>query len=166
MRVNNYRPLRKMTRIIAPILTLISLSIMHQPFPFEKLIVKSIFYEFTQEIEDEQDAEFELVIEFEPFEVEGEEHELRLEFVGFSNPVLEKHVFSDGFVFSEDDELEPSSIYLQSVHNPIDLKKLKINREGDNETFEIELFFDFEYERTDYKSHTFTINHQQDENDK
>ena len=130
---------------------------MQKDFPFEKLKVTAIFYEFTQDIEDVQDAEFELIIDFEPFEIDGQEFTMKLEFVGFSNPQLEKNVFLKGCTFNDEDELEPSSIYFQSVHNPIDLKKLKIERKEKLEIFEIELLFDFEFENTDYKNHLLKI---------
>lgn len=130
---------------------------MQKEFPFEKLKVKEVFYVFTQEIEDEQDAEIELIVEFEPIKVEDEKLNLKLEFVGFSNPEMENRVFLDGYNFSDDDKIEPSSIYLQSVHNPIDLKALKIERKQDIEIITIELYFDFEYERTDYQNRLLKV---------
>lgn len=130
---------------------------MQKKFPFEQLILKDVFYKFTQEIEDEQDAELELIIEFESIEIEGQKLNFKLEFLGFSNPEIEKSVFSNGYNFSGDDEIELGSIYLQSVHNPIDLKLLKIEKRHHIEIITIELFFDFEYENTDYKNHLLKI---------
>lgn len=130
---------------------------MQKEFPFENLSVRDVFYEFTDEIENEQDAEIEIIIEFEPIKILEEEIELRLEFIGFSNEDLKASVFLEGYNFTEDDELEPASVYLQSVHNPIDLKKLKIEKKENLEIIEMELFFDFEYGQTDFKSHLHKI---------
>ena len=126
-------------------------------FPFDKLKVKEVIYEFTQEIEDEQDAEIELVVEFEPIEFEGQILNLKLEFVGFSNPEMEHGVFTNGYNFNDDDEIEPSSIYLQSIHIPVDLKSLKIERKQNMEIFTIELFFDFKYERTESQNRLLKV---------
>ena len=131
-------------------------------FPFEKLRVKDIFYEFTQDIENVQDAEIELIIEFEPFNIEGEEFTLITEFVGFSNPDLERNIFSNGSTFKGKNEVDPSSIYLQSRHNPIRLNFLKIEKRDDLEIFEIELLFDFEYEQIDYKNHLYKIKYEKE----
>jgi len=130
---------------------------MQKYFPFNKLKVKEVFYEFTQEIEDEQDAELELLIEFEPFKIDNHELAIKLQFLGFSSPEIERSVFSNGYNFNEDNQIEPSSIYFQSVHNPIDLKFLKIEKKQKLEIITIELFFDFEYEKTDYKNHSLKI---------
>ncbi len=125
---------------------------MLKEFPVEQLKIKSVFYEFTQTIEDEQDAEFEIRVDFESIKVEGEALEPSIEFLGFSSPQLEEAVFTKGVRFTDTDELEPASIYFQHVHNPIDLKAFKITKGEATETIELTLHFDFDYEATDYKS--------------
>ncbi|MEL6672795.1 MAG: hypothetical protein AAFR61_11410 [Bacteroidota bacterium] len=124
---------------------------MNKEFPFDNLKISEVYYEFTQET-DEQDAEIELVVKFEPFMLEGEEVSPAFQFLGFSSPRMEQSVFSDGYHFSEEDGLEPSTIYFQSVHNPVDLKALRIEKQGEAEVISFDLFFDFEYEGTGYKS--------------
>jgi len=125
-------------------------------FSAKKLKIASINIEVTEEIEGVQDSEVILNISLKPFIYKDWVTETELQFVGFCNPEMKKQIYSDGYTFKED-EIEPSSIYVQNVHNPIDLKTLKIS-EGKNHNFiEATLFFDFEYERTDYKNETLHI---------
>ncbi len=125
----------------------------------DKFKVEDIHYEFTREIEDEQEAEIEFVIKFSPLIQDRQNLEPSLEFVGFSTSEMGSRVFSAGYEFSDDDDIEPSSVYFQSVHNPVDLKWLRIEKQEAFELIEFELFFDFEYENTDYGSQSLRLTH-------
>ena len=132
---------------------------MKKDFPLEMLKISNVFYEFTQE-NDKHDAEIELIIEFEPIKIDGHEINPKFQFIGFSNPALEKSVFLSGYNFTDEDYLEPSSIYFQSVHNPVDLKALRIEKKDGKEIIFIDLFFDFEYEQTEYKNEKLNLTYE------
>ena len=143
--------------IIKVFILLINILPMQKKFPFQELKVMDVFYEFTQEIENDPDAELELIVDFNAIYVEGQTVNCKLEFIGLSSSEIEEKVFSDGYRFDEGDEIEPSSIYIASVHNPVDLKFLKIERMKNEEVVTVELYFDFEYEGTDYKNGLFEL---------
>jgi len=123
-------------------------------FSAQKLKVDSANFEITEDIEDIQDSEIILNIKLKPFMFDGHFTETELEFAGFCNSKIQASVFSkEGYIFKED-EIEPSSIYIQSAHNPIDLRKLTIKQGRKYLNMKAELLFDFEYERTDFRNET------------
>jgi len=127
-------------------------------FPYDQLQLGAVRYEFTPEIEDEQDAEFELILEFQELMVGHQAIRPVMAFIGASNPEMEKQVFSEGYGFTEaDDTLEPGTIYLESVHNPVDLKWLRIERLRDKRKITVELYFDFEYAGASFASKQLTL---------
>jgi hypothetical protein len=125
-------------------------------FPLDSIRIEKISFEITKAIENIQDSELLFYLDLKPFEFEGNLIKGNLEFFAFSTNQMKRDIFKGGYIFQED-EMEPASIYFQHVHNPIDLKKLKITKSEDSETFEIELYFDFEHEKTDYKSQSITL---------
>ncbi len=123
-------------------------------FSAEKLKIASSFFEITEAIEGEQDSEIELTINLEPFLYNEHYTETELQFLGFCTPELKQQVFSTkGYEFQEA-EIEPASIYVQNVHNLVELKKLVIKAAADFYLIQADLLFDFEGEATNYKNQT------------
>jgi len=121
-------------------------------FSIKKLKISNAFFEITREIENVQDSEIVLTILLEPFVYNGHFTETELQFVGFYNHEMKSKMFSiNGYEFKMD-EIEPSSIYIQNVHNLVLLKRLRIKEGLKFNSIEANLFFDFESERTDYKN--------------
>ena len=72
--------------------------------------------------------------------------------LAFVSSEIRKNVFEkNGYEFKED-EIEPSSIYIQNSHNPVDLKKLTVIEYDEYYNIKAILYFDFEYENTDFKN--------------
>ncbi|MFK8102617.1 MAG: hypothetical protein AB8G15_08830 [Saprospiraceae bacterium] len=123
-------------------------------FSIQKLKIASTFFEITEAIEDVQDSEIELTINLMPFLYDEHYTETTLQFLGFCNPALTRKIFSkEGYEFQEE-EIDPASIYVENVHNLVELKKLVIKAEKDFYLIKADLLFDFEGERTSYKNQT------------
>jgi len=121
-------------------------------FSAKKLKLQSGHLAFTAEIEGEQDAELELILNLEPFMYDGYFTQTQFEFIGFWSDEMRIQMYTkEGYTF-DSEEVEASSIYLQHAHNPVDLKRLTIKSGRKFDTIEVELYFDFEYEATDYKN--------------
>jgi len=121
-------------------------------FSVKKLQIDTASFEITEAIEDVQDSEIILTINLKPFVFEGHYTETELEFIAFCESEMRKKIFEqNGYEFKAD-EMEPSSIYIEEAHNPVDLKKLTIIEK--EEYFEVKaiLNFDFEYEHTKFKN--------------
>ncbi len=121
-------------------------------FSVDKLTLTKVSYEHREEDKNIVDSEFILFVNFIPFIYNSKKVTPSFKFVCFSNPLLKGQIMGKGYFFSKKDSLEPSSIYLQSVHNPVDLKWIKIEKGVNFEMIDFKLFFDFEFERTDYKN--------------
>ncbi len=114
-------------------------------FTIKKLCLASTSFELTKE-------EFELTLVLKPFIYDDHFTETTLHFVGTCDASMSEQLFStNGYSFKQD-EIEPSSIYLQHVHNPVDLKKLRIKKGRTYNYIMVDLFFDFEYEQTDFNN--------------
>ena len=121
-------------------------------FSCKKLKIDHAFFEINDAIENVQDAELSLTIHLKPFIFNGHYTETTVAFSGVCNPKMKEKIFSEtGYTF-EDDEIEPSSIYIQHVHNPIELKKLTVKKGKKYYTIQSNLLFNFEYESSDYNN--------------
>lgn len=121
-------------------------------FSVEKLKLESSYFEITNQIADVQDSEIELRLNLQPFIFDGYLTNTELQFLGLCTPKLKAKIFSkEGYDF-ENDEIEESSIYIQNVHNPVNLKKLKVSEEEDFYMIEVTLIFNFEYEGTEFRN--------------
>ncbi|MEO1513542.1 MAG: hypothetical protein AAFV95_00975 [Bacteroidota bacterium] len=108
----------------------------------DRLQLEEVSCEITPYIEDEQDSELVLELVFEPFRYKDNLVHPDMEFIAFSSPEIEAQVFSPAG-WECDEEVEGSSIYLENIHHPVDLKWLKMER-GEEETIvHFRLFFDF-----------------------
>ena len=121
-------------------------------FSAKKLQINNASFEITEEIINKQDSEIILTINLKPFIFEEHYTETEFQFVGFCNSEMRKNIFEiNGYIFKED-EIESSSIYIQHSHNPVDLKKLTITENNEHFNVKAMLYFDFEYENTDFKN--------------
>ncbi|WMX13079.1 hypothetical protein [Aureispira sp. CCB-E] len=114
------------------------------------LDIIKVFYSITKKIEEEQDREIEIEIQFEPFLYQGQKTIWEVNFVGVVNLKIEKKIFSSQGYFFKEGDVESSSVYIKSVHSPVDLRWIKIDKE--RSTIELEILFDFEYEKTGLKN--------------
>lgn len=147
-------------RAILLLFIFLNINLMQEKFPSDKLILKNVNYEIPTNFKDDLDPEFEVILEFEKIKIDGNETEIKLEFYGFCTQKMIDAIYSSGYNFNNDMEIESSSVYIQSVHNPVDLKFLKIDKEFDK--IEFDLYFDFEYERTDYKNQKVKLEYKLD----
>ena len=112
-------------------------------FSVEKLIIEKI------EIDNKNG--FEIYIKISNFIYKGDKSIQTIELQ------LEKDVkISDDAEFCFEINEFTGSFYILNSHNPIDVKKLKIN--SLEKTIFLELYFDFEYERTGLKNQSLIIN--------
>lgn len=125
-------------------------------FSTKKLKVENATFCITDEIENEQDSELILTIRLEPFIFQEHYIETELEFICLCDNKMSKKIFDEnGYDFSDEDSVS-SSIYIQHLHNPVDIKKIKIKNSSKHYEIETQLYFDFEYEGTDYKNELVT----------
>jgi hypothetical protein len=97
----------------------------------------------------------ELNVHFKPFLYDNSIHKVILEFV--TDDILE--LKPNSILHFEGDYLS-SSMYIDNVHNPVDLRTFKTgNIVGKKMAVELELFFDFQFERTPFPNETVTIKH-------
>jgi len=122
-------------------------------FPVDSIQIDSVHFEITDAMED---GEIVLTLKLKPFILEGRVVEETLEFIVMNNQAIAQGIYGAGYHFTEDELLEGASIYVQSVHNPVDLKRLKVIKTPTKIQFEIDLYLDFEYERTPYRNQTIT----------
>lgn len=122
-------------------------------FSAKILKIQKVYFEITEEDE----PEIELSISLQPFIYNNDVIETHLQFTGFSSRKIKQKIYSEtGYTF-EPNEIESSSIYIQNTHNPVDLNKLKVTPIESGFKIEAELFFDFEYEGTNYMNETVNI---------
>jgi hypothetical protein len=95
----------------------------------------------------------EIIVTFKPFRYNDQVFERNFEFVTDDILVIMPHT---ELVFN--DEYMSDSFYFDDVHNPVDLKRIKFgDRIGDKIEVELELLFDFEYERTPLKNESIIL---------
>jgi hypothetical protein len=95
----------------------------------------------------------EIIVTFKPFKYDNEVFERTIEFL--TDDILLITPNSE-WVFNTE-EMD-SSFYFDGVHNPVDLKKIKFGDKIDKKLdIELELFFDFEFERTPFKNESITL---------
>jgi hypothetical protein len=117
-------------------------------FSASKLILKKIKF-----IVDENGSE--IIVTFKPFRLIDEIFERTIEFT--TNNILTITPNSE-LTFSKEGEDMNGSFYFDNVHNPVDLKRIKFgNQVGKKIEVELELFFDFEYERTPLKNESIIL---------
>ena len=125
-------------------------------FSAKKLKVENASFEITEEINDNEDSELILTIELKPYLYEGRVIETKMEFIAPTYNEMKKNLFTeDGHSFTG--ENVSSSIYIQDVHNPVDLKRLKISKGKKYYNLVADLHYDFEYENTTYANEVATL---------
>lgn len=131
------------------ILQTVELDLTHD-FSVQKLEIQKAYVEVIQE-------ELEFRIQIKPFLFHGEIIYPEMSFIGTVNHQQIQKLYAEGITFQEG-EMEASSLNLNSAHNPVDLKKLKIDKSGESETAHAELFFDFDYEGSEFPNQTLILN--------
>jgi hypothetical protein len=95
----------------------------------------------------------EIIVTFKPFKYENEVFERTIEFL--TNDIV---VIAPNSEWVFNTEEMDSSFYFDSVHNPVDLKRIKFgDKVGKKMDVELELFFDFEFEGTPLKNETIIL---------
>ncbi len=123
-------------------------------FSAKLLKISTTNFEITGE---EEASEIEFSIFLESFVFNNDIVKPQLQFIIFCSKEMKERIYSDtGYTFPSD-EISSSSIYIQNVHNPVDLKKLTIIPVNKYFQLEAELYFDFEYEGTSYPNETITL---------
>lgn len=122
-------------------------------FPEGLVQIEALQLEITEEIEGVQDSELVLSLTLSPLIVDGVELNSVVQFFALSNKNMIKNIYQTGYVF-EENEVEPTSIYFESVHVPVELKMLKVTSTEKYNLYEVELYFDFEHEKTTYENIT------------
>lgn len=128
-------------------------------FSVNQLILENIVYELDYD-EEYSEILLELSICFQQFLYDGITVDTEMQFRLFKeDEIIHEKILSDGYHFKPEDDLEGYTIYIQNVHNFVDLSFLKIERKDGHEIIKAELFFDFESARTDYPNQTLSIEH-------
>ncbi|OAV45113.1 hypothetical protein [Lewinella sp. 4G2] len=125
-------------------------------FSARKLKIESALLTIHEENNNSQNSDLILSIVLKPFLFEGTIIETTMEFVTSVHDEMKKNLFvGNGYSFIG--EPISSSIYIQNVHNPVDLQRLYIKRGKKYYTVSADLYFDFAFENATYPNELVTF---------